>query len=353
MAMLVRLLTKGVIKHTRKAAKALPCSTPPQKIWFDNCTISDFELGQVLGAGNFGQVFIARHVKSNIICTVKFISKAAVLKARQVAHVKSERDILRKIDFPFILNLLGFCQDDKYVYLILEYVSGGDFFSHLRARGKLDETTARFYAAQIVLSFEYLHSMDIIYRDLKPENLLLDTKGNLKIADFGFAKKIDLRTFTLCGTPDYLAPEIILAQGHEKPVDWWTLGVLIYEMLAGFPPFEDEDPSATYQKILEGKIHFPKHFSKSVKDLIRKLVTADLTKRIGCLKEGIREIKHHSWFVNVKWDNVLRKVDKPPIKPKPLSSPSDTSNFEEFEAITPLEHQSVLSEDDQAFFADL
>ncbi|KAH7297872.1 hypothetical protein KP509_25G016500 [Ceratopteris richardii] len=271
----------------------------------------------------------------------------------QVAHVKAEKDILKKIDFPFIVNLLGYCQDDKCVYLVLEYVSGGDFFGHLRTKDKLDEATARFYAAQIVLAFEYLHSLDIIYRDLKPENLLLDEKGDLKIADFGFAKKIDHRTFTLCGTPDYLAPEIILAKGHGKAVDWWTLGVLIYEMLAGVAPFADDDASATYQKILDGKIIFPRYFSRSAKDLIRKLLTADLTKRIGCLKDGVREIKHHPWFSNVKWDNVFHRKDKPPIKPKPLNSPSDTSNFDEFMIVPPMEHPFELSEEDQEVFADL
>lgn len=223
------------------------------------------------------------------------------MKAKQVAHVKAEKNILQKVDFPFIVNLLGYCQDDKCVYLILEYISGGDFFGHLRSREKLDESTARFYAAQVLLSFEYLHSMDIIYRDLKPENLLLDEKGNLKIADFGFAKKIEHRTFTLCGTPDYLAPEIILAKGHGKAVDWWTLGVLIYEMLAGIAPFADDDASAIYQKILEGKLTFPRHFSRSAKDLIRKLLTADLTKRVHQVIRQISMILQQS----LRWNTPL------------------------------------------------
>ncbi|MCO5569398.1 hypothetical protein L7F22_023110 [Adiantum nelumboides] len=256
MSMLVRMFTKRAITPT---SKALPSISPSQKVWFENCEIDDFELGQMIGAGTFGQVFIARHVKTNIVCAIKSMSKAAIMKAKHFAHVRSEKEILQKLDFPFIVNLLGYCQDEKFIYLILEYVGGGDFFGHLRKKENLDETAA-------------------------PENLVLDEKGNLKITDFGFAKKIDARTFTLCGTPDYLAPEIILAKGHGKAVDWWMLGVLIYEMLAGIAPFADDDASATYQKILDGKISFPKHFSRSAKDLIRKLLTADLTKRSVLLK---------------------------------------------------------------------
>lgn len=168
----------------------------------------------------------------------------------------------------------------------------GDFFTYLRTKGKLDENAARFYAAQVLLSFEYIHNLNIIYRDLKPENLLLDEKGNIKIADFGFAKTIDVRTFTLCGTPDYLAPEIILNKGHGKPVDWWTFGVLIYEMVAGYPPFYDEEASGTYQKILDCKLSFPSHFSRSAKDLVRKLLTPDLTKRAHLVTQPILRIIH-------------------------------------------------------------
>ncbi|KAI5054919.1 hypothetical protein GOP47_0030064 [Adiantum capillus-veneris] len=298
MSMLVRMFTKRAITPT---SKALPTSSPSQKIWFENSEIDDFELGQMIGAGTFGQVFIARHVKTNIVCAIKCMSKAAIMKAKHFAHVKSEKEILQKLDFPFVVNLLGYCQDDKFVYLILEYVGGGDFFGHLRKKEKLDETAARFYAAQVVLCFEYLHSLDIIYRDLKPENLVLDEKGNMKITDFGFAKKIDARTFTLCGTPDYLAPEIILAKGHGKAVDWWMLGVLIYEMLAGIAPFADDDASATYQKILDGKIAFPRHFSRSAKDLIRKLLTADLTKRALQVTQRILKTskRYHQWSIRL------------------------------------------------------
>ena len=166
---------------------------------------------------------------------------------KQVDHVKTEKKILEELNHPFIVNLFGAFQDDKNLYLLLEYVIGGEFFSHLRKAGRFPNDTAKFYAAQITLVFEHLHSMMILYRDLKPENLLLDSDGNCKVTDFGFAKKVEYRTWTLCGTPEYLAPEIILSKGHGKAVDWWALGILMYEMLAGYPPFYDEDPLGIYQ----------------------------------------------------------------------------------------------------------
>ena len=168
---------------------------------------------------------------------------------KQVDHVKTEKKILEELNHPFIVNLFGAFQDDKNLYLLLEYVIGGEFFSHLRKAGRFPNDTAKFYAAQITLVFEHLHSMMILYRDLKPENLLLDSDGNCKVTDFGFAKKVEYRTWTLCGTPEYLAPEIILSKGHGKAVDWWASGILMYEMLAGYPPFYDEDPLGIYQKV--------------------------------------------------------------------------------------------------------
>ena len=224
---------------------------------------------------------------------LKILKKSEVIYLKQVEHVKTEKKLLEEISHPFIVNLLGAYQDDKTLYLMMEYIIGGEFFSHLRKAGRFPNDTSRFYAGQITLTFEYLHSLMILYRDLKPENLLLDRDGNCKVTDFGFAKKVEYRTWTLCGTPEYLAPEIILSKGHGKAVDWWALGILMYEMLAGYPPFYDEDPLGIYQKILEGKIKFPWHFDRHSKDLIKKLLTADLTKRLGNLKARSRPDTRH------------------------------------------------------------
>lgn len=160
--------------------------------------------------------------------------------------------------------------------------------------------------------FEYMHSLNIIYRDLKPENILIDGEGYLKLTDFGFAKYCESRTYTLCGTPEYLAPEVLLNKGHGKPVDWWTLGILTYEMLAGIDPFNDDDPMAIYQKILKGKIKFPKDFEKDAKSLVKHLLVADVTKRYGCLKNGANDVKNHRWFKAIDWYKISqRKVPAP------------------------------------------
>nr|PNR41017.1 hypothetical protein PHYPA_018420 [Physcomitrium patens] len=256
-------------------------AAPENKIWLEGCEFTDFKLGPILGTGSFGRVYLAYYTKTGQVFATKSLSKASIVGTKQVLHVKQEKSILQRISHPFVVNLLGCCQDDQCVPLITEYVCGGEFFTYFRSCGRFDDATARFYASQVLCAFEYLHGMDIMYRDLKPENLLLDEKGNIKVTDFGFAKQVDRRAYTLCGTPDYLAPEIILNKGHGKPVDWWTFGILIYEMLAGYPPFLGNDPVGTYQKILSGKLKFPRLFSKSSKDLVKRLLEADLTKRCG------------------------------------------------------------------------
>jgi len=190
--------------------------------------------------------------------------------------------------------MFGYCQDSRFLYLILEYISGGELFTYLRGVGRFDPQQSwydiskhSFYAAQVAMMFEYLHSKNVVYRDLKPENLLIAPDGYMKLTDFGFAKVVEGRTYTLCGTPEYLAPEILLNKGHGKAVDWWTLGILLYEMIAGIDPFNDEDPMTIYQKILKGKILFPKGFDKDAKSLVKHLLVADLSKRYGNLKNSI------------------------------------------------------------------
>merc|ERR1711990_463026 len=224
--------------------------------------------------------------------------------------------------------MYGAFQDERCLYMLMEYVIGGELFSHLRRAGRFTNEVTKFYAGEIVLAFDYLHKMDIVYRDLKPENLLLDQDGHVKITDFGFAKRVEDRTWTLCGTPEYLAPEIIQSKGHGKAVDWWALGVLNYEMLAGYPPFYDENPFGIYQKILAGKIDFPRHFDVHAKDLIKKLLTADRTKRIGCLKNGAEDIKKHKWYRGLNWAALYNKQMDAFIVPE-VSSPDDTSQYDE------------------------
>jgi protein kinase X len=213
--------------------------------------------------------------------------------------------------------------------MLLDYVCGGELFSYLRNAGRFCTSTANFYTAEIVLALEYLHSQSVVYRDLKPENLLLDKDGHLKITDFGFAKKLTDRTWTLCGTPEYLAPEIIQSKGHNKAVDWWALGVLIYEMLAGYPPFFDDNPFGIYEKILAGKIEWPRHLDPVAKDLIKKLLVQDRTKRLGNMKNGAEDVKRHRWFKGLEWQDVYGRKLKPPIIPR-VSYDGDTRNFDDY-----------------------
>ncbi|PRW56166.1 cAMP-dependent kinase catalytic subunit beta isoform X6 [Chlorella sorokiniana] len=307
-------------------------------------------VGRVLGTGSFGRVSLARHRASGLVCAIKALSKAHIVKNQQIAHLRSERDILRALDHPLLVRMHGCFQDEQCVYFVMEYVPGGEFFSHLKARGKLGEEAARLYAGEVLLMFEYLHSQDIVYRDLKPENLLLDAQGHLKLTDFGFAKAIGpRRTYTLCGTPDYLAPEIILNKGHGKAVDWWALGVLVYEMMAGYPPFYDDDPLATYRKILKGTVTFPSHFSVTARDLIRKLLQVDLSKRYGCLAGGVNDIKSHPWFRPLDFAALKHRTAMPPIRPS-VRSADDASNFDDYSDLGPMQHAFQLSATEQALF---
>merc|ERR1712028_118169 len=229
---------------------------------------------------------------------------------------------------PFIVNMFGCFHDQRYLHLLLEYVVGGEFFTHLRKAGRFDNDTSRFYAAQISSIFEYCHSKNIIYRDLKPENILLEKDGYLKLTDFGFAKVIEYRTYTLCGTPEYIAPEVLLNKGHGKPVDWWTMGILIYEMIVGQPPFCDEDPMGIYQKILAGKVYFPKYFDKNAKALVKKLLTADLSKRYGNLKDGSNDILKHKWYDTINYATLEALGIPAPYKPQ-MKNEQDVSNYED------------------------
>jgi len=195
--------------------------------------LTDYDLTTTLGTGSFGRVMLCKNKKSGEYFAMKRLKKADIIKLRQVDHVISENTILADIDHPFLVGLKGFSQDSRYLYFLMDYIAGGELFTYLRTEGKLQPEHAMQYSSQVCLMFEYLHSKNIIYRDLKPENILIDGEGYLKLTDFGFAKYCDTRTYTLCGTPEYLAPEVLLNKGHGKPVDWWTLGILTYEMIAG------------------------------------------------------------------------------------------------------------------------
>lgn len=236
--------------------------------------------------------------------------------------------------------------------MLLEFVNGGEVFSHLRKAGRFSKEFTKFYTGQIVLVLQYLHAKMIVYRDLKPENLLIGSGGYLKITDFGFAKVVEDQTWTLCGTPEYLAPEIIQSKGHGIGVDWWANGILMFEMLCGYPPFYDENPFGIYQKILVGKIEFPKHVDEYAKDIIKRLLIPDKTQRLGCLLHGADDIKRHKFFRGVDWNALHSRRIQAPIIPQ-VSSPLDTHYFEVYpEDFEDTEGASALSPEENAIFAE-
>ena len=293
--------------------------------------IKDYDKLKTVGLGSYGRVRLCKNKKTGAIYVMKILKKNEIIKQKQVDHVYSEFNILSMLKHPFIVQLIGYnFEDPKHIYFILEYIQGGELFSLLRNKVTFPVSQTKFYIAHIITIFEYLHSKNIVYRDLKPENILINKNGYLKLTDFGFAKILDNeKTYTLCGTPEYLAPEIILNKGHGKAVDWWTLGILLYEMLVGIDPFSDDDPMKTYQKILKGKINFPKTIDKDAKSLIKHLLTQDTSKRYGCLKNGVKDILNHRFFNGFDWKNFVYLTLTPPYIPD-VKSEDDTSNFEKY-----------------------
>lgn len=296
-----------------------------------NASADDFISMRTLGTGSFGRVMLVRHKqKGDKLFAMKMMEKAHVVRTKQVDHTHSEIRIMDAMNFEFLVHMEFFFKDNVYLYLVMPFINGGEMFTHLRQQRRFDETLTKFYAAQVILAFEYIHFLGMVYRDLKPENILLDKDGFLKITDYGFCKKIDdQRTYTLCGTPEYLAPEIIMSQGYNKSVDWWALGVLIYEMAAGYPPFYAKDPMKIYEKIVVGKFTHAPHFSKALKDLLQNILQVDRTKRYGILKNGAKDVKGHEWFKSMDWDSLIQRKLKPPFKPK-VASGSDASNFDNY-----------------------
>eukprot|EP01083_Nonionella_stella_P043121 116394_1 len=294
-------------------------------------TVNDFEFLKVVGKGSFGKVMMVRKRDDQKIYAMKVLKKKALVKRKQVIHTQTERRVLSGIDNPFIVSLRYAFQSEAKLYMILDFFNGGELFFHLKKDGRFTEKRARFYSAEICVALECLHLKGIIYRDLKPENILLDADGHIKITDFGLSKdslKTDTLTHTFCGTPEYLAPEVLQQQGHGKAVDWWSFGTLLYEMMTGLPPFYNQNLNIMYEKILNAPIPMPKYLSKESRSLFLGLLERDPKRRLGSSKEDASEIKEHIFFKPMDWKKLSTKQLKPPYKPKVVSE-MDTSNVEE------------------------
>lgn len=289
--------------------------------------LNDLRVVGTLGRGTFGHVQLVAD-KHEQTYALKAVNKAHVMKHNQIPHILNERAVMLELNHPFIVRLYTTMRDKNFLYFLLEPSLGGELFSLLRQNDRFDNDTSRFYAAIVISVFQYMHSKDILYRDLKPENLLMDSDGYIKVTDFGFAKKTKDRTYTFCGTPDYLAPEIVASAGHHTGADWWTVGILIYEMLAGFTPFyDDAGPTQMYSKILAGKLSFPHFVSPAAQNLIASLLQTKPTRRLGVLLGGADVIKKHSWFDGFDWNALHKREIKAPIHIN-IKDKYDLSNFD-------------------------
>ncbi|KAJ2781948.1 Serine/threonine-protein kinase [Coemansia interrupta] len=316
--------------------------------------IEQFDLLKVIGKGSFGKVMQVRKRDSNRIYAMKILSKSKIVMRSEVAHTLAERNVLAKINHPFIVPLKFSFQTPEKLYLVLAFINGGELFHHLQREGRFDQHRSRFYAAELLSALDCLHSYNVIYRDLKPENILLDYSGHIALCDFGLCKLNmgdNETTNTFCGTPEYLAPELLQGRGYTKTVDWWTFGVLLYEMMTGLPPFYDENVNEMYRRILEDELVFPPEMGNRAKSLLRGLLQRDPRHRLG--NNGAAEIKEQPFFAEINWDYLIGKQYEPPFKPS-VASANDTSNFdEEFTAEPPQDSyiaDSNLSETVQEQF---
>ncbi|CAG8981663.1 hypothetical protein HYALB_00013621 [Hymenoscyphus albidus] len=292
--------------------------------------IEDFDLLKVVGKGSFGKVMQVKKKDTQRIYALKTIRKAHIISRSEVAHTLAERSVLSQINNPFIVPLKFTFQSPEKLYFVLAFVNGGELFHHLQKEQRFDINRSRFYTAELLCALECLHGFNVIYRDLKPENILLDYSGHIALCDFGLCKldmKDEDRTNTFCGTPEYLAPELLLGNGYTKTVDWWTLGVLLYEMLTGLPPFYDENTNEMYRKILSEPLHFPgpEIVPPSAKDLLTKLLNRKPDQRLGA--NGASEIKAHPFFHSIDWRKLLQRKYEPTFKPN-VTGALDTANFD-------------------------
>jgi len=300
-------------------------------------TLTSYRVDRVLGTGSFGKVLLVMDKADKQVGALKVISKDRIIKTKQVEHTMGEKDILFSTNSRFIVRLFDYFQDQKSIYLVLEFVNGGEMFTVLQRQPnrRFTAVQTRFFAAETVMAFEYLHNLDIVHRDLKPENMLIDYRGHCKLTDFGFAKRIEHATYTMCGTPEYLAPEIIANKGYTRAVDWWAVGVLIYEMRKGRSPFEAKDQMDMFRKITKCDFKFPRNFSEPERTLIAGFLQVDVTRRLGYMHGGVLRIKREPYFEGLDWGRLARQKYQSPFNPQ-VNGQADASKFERCPGGKPL-----------------
>ena len=315
---------KSIMEKQTTAYDALAVSKLSSSV-----TLDDLEKIAVLGMGAFGKVLLVKYKEKRY--ALKCLRKAQIVTMGLTEHIKREKDAMLECHSPFLVDLAARFKDNDTVYLLMECVMGGELFTYLQNRPEpLSEDDARFYAGCVIIAFEYLQEKHLVYRDLKPENLLIDHNGYVKVTDFGFAKRLKPgnKTYKMCGTPDYLAPELVQQSGHNKAVDWWALGIMIYEMIHGVPPFYDDDQVVLFRNIVSGRLSFTPSFSLECRDLIRSLLHKNPVKRLGNLNGGAEDVKNHPWFKGFDWEALKKRKTEVPYVPY-IESEDDTSNFDE------------------------
>ncbi|CAK4677207.1 hypothetical protein LEN26_005249 [Aphanomyces euteiches] len=308
--------------------------------------LTDLDKIQTIGTGTFGRVFMVKHKTTGQTFALKCMQKVNIVETHQQRNVLHEKSIIGECDHPFVLKLYETFTDADQLYMLLELVQGGELWSLLYEKaylvpkglcGAFDVPSARFYAANVVEVFRYLQTVGVAYRDLKPENLMLDSQGYLKMVDFGFAKHIPFykgsqlceKSFTLCGTPEYLAPELVLNKGHDKAVDYWALGCLIYELMSGRTPFQHQEQQRIFEKIIHARtaLKFHSKFDPLAQDLVTKLLEPNPGLRLGSLAGGMKDVVNHPWFAKMDWNALVHKTLRAPHVPV-IKSASDVSNFD-------------------------
>ncbi|VAI05956.1 unnamed protein product [Triticum turgidum subsp. durum] len=294
--------------------------------------LDDFELLKLVGQGAFGKVYQVRRKCTSDIYAMKVMRKDKILEKNHAEYMKAERDILTKVDHPFVVQLRYSFQTKYRLYLVLDFVNGGHLFFQLYQQGLFREELARIYTAEIVSAVAHLHANGIMHRDLKPENILLDAHGHAMLTDFGLAKEFDenTRSNSMCGTVEYMAPEIVQGRGHDKAADWWSVGILLFEMLTGKPPFFGGNRDKIQQKIVKEKMKLPTYLSSEVHSLLKGLLHKEAGRRLGSGPGGSDEIKNHKWFKAVNW----KKLEARQIKPSFCPVAAD-SNFVGFSYVRP------------------
>ncbi|GAB4856225.1 Serine/threonine-protein kinase AtPK2/AtPK19 [Ancistrocladus abbreviatus] len=291
--------------------------------------LEEFEVMKVVGQGAFGKVFQVKKKGTSEIFAMKVMRKDNIMEHNHAEYMKAERDILTKIDHPFIVHLRYSFQTKYRLYLVLDFVNGGHLFFQLYNHGLFREDLARIYAAEIVSAVSHLHANGIMHRDLKPENILLDADGHVVLTDFGLAKQFqeNERSNSMCGTVEYMAPEIVMGKGHDKAADWWSVGVLIFEMLTGKPPFVGGNRDKVQQKVIKDKIKLPAFLSSEAHSILKGLLQKDPSKRLGSGSTGSEEIKRHKWFRPVNWKKLEAREIQPSFRPE-VAGKHCIANFE-------------------------